>query len=368
MIRVLHVVSSLGTGSGVASVLMSYYRAIDKNKVQFDFLAFKKREGTFEKEITSLGGHVYYCSKPSISNKFRKEMNTFFKDKENEYQILHCHPIYSAGIFAPYAKKHGISTIISHSHTTKLSDNKLSALRNATLLSLLGKRATHYMACSEEAKKIFYWKDKEDIFLLKNAVNIDKFKFSLSERERIRNELGIKDNETVIGHIGRFTAQKNHNFLIDVFKEYLNLNPSSKLLLLGDGDLFDKMKQKVEQLEITDKVLFIGRKDNVSPYLCAMDKFILPSIFEGLGIVLVEAQLNGLCCLTSSDVPVEADITGNVIFKELEKGIKYWAQSLAELKVLENRDDFQLLNEDLDISKASKTLEEYYMRIIGRGD
>lgn len=361
MIRVLHVVSSLGTGSGVASFIMSYYREIDREKIQFDFLSFKKRDGSFEKEILELGGGVYYCSKPSLSLAFRHEMNHFFNAHKNEYQIMHCHPIYAAGIFSPYAKKSGIKRIISHSHTTKYSENKKSALRNFFLLSLIGRRATDFVACSEDAKRIFYWKKKEDVTLIKNAVNIEKFRFSKKERDEIRMKLGIDQDEIVIGHIGRFTTAKNHIFLLQVFKNFLDNHQNAKLLLLGDGDLYEQMVQQANELKIVDRVIFAGRKENVVPYLSAMDIFIFPSNFEGLGIVLVEAQLNGLPCLASTKVPREADITGNVLFESLKSEYRTWVNDI-ELLITKkfDRSHIEMIDETMDISYAVKILENYY--------
>lgn len=364
MIRILHVVSSIGNGSGVASVIMSYYRAIDRDKIQFDFLSFKKKDQSFEDEIKKLGGNVYYCSKPSFSKKFKNEMTDFFEEHKNEYQIMHCHPIFAPAIFGTYARKYGITKIIAHSHTTKFSDNKLSAIRNFIILSLFGHRATHYVACSEDAKRIFYWKNKNDIHLLKNGVDMDKFKFSLSNRLEIRNHLNIDESETVIGHIGRFTAQKNHKFILGTFNEYLKHNPNSKLLLLGDGDLLNKIVEETSKLGIDNNVIFVGRKANVNDYLSAMDLFLFPSTFEGLGIVLVEAQLNGLSCLASTNVPKEADITGKVRFEKLKKGYKYWSTILNEIEInLENRNNVPLKNNNLDIKVCAKSLEEYYKQL-----
>lgn len=361
MIRVLHVVSSIGNGSGVASVIMSYYRAINRDEIQFDFLSFKKKEQSFEDEIKKLGGNVYYCSKPSFSKKFHNEMKDFFKEHSNEYQIMHCHPIFAPAIFGLYAKKYGIKNIIAHSHTTKFSDNKLSAIRNMLILSLFGRGATHYMACSEDAKKIFYWKNKKDIYLLKNGVDMDKFKFSLSARSKIRNHLNVNENETVIGHIGRFTASKNHKFILNTFKKYKKNNPDSKLLLLGDGDMFEQIVDEASKLELNDSIIFTGRQDNVAEYLSAMDLFIFPSTFEGLGIVLIEAQLNGLPCLTSTNVPKEADITGNVRYENLKSGVEHWNQVLTNMQInLEDRNNVILINNDYDIKKCSKSLENYY--------
>lgn len=365
MIRILHVVSSLGTGSGMMSVIMSYYRTIDKQQIQFDFLSFRDTEENFEDEIKKLGGNVFHCSKPSFSNSFRSEMTKFFNEHMNEYQIMHCHPIHAGAIFAPYAKKYGIQHIISHSHSTKYSANKIGAIRNFLIVSLFGKRATDYIACSKKAMKLFYWKKETDIFLLNNAIDTEKFKFSDEKRKIIRKDLNIKEDEVVIGHIGRFAPEKNHIFLLNVFKEYYKLNNKSKLLLVGDGSLFNEIQKLAIDEQLEENILFVGRKNNVSDYLSAMDFFVLPSLFEGLPIALVEAQVSGIRSFVSKTVTDEVEFTNLLTFVDLDEGYESWARRIANTHYLPTeRRQYDVDYGDFDIYQSTKKLENYYIKLL----
>ncbi len=358
MIRVLHVVSSLGVGSGIMSCLMNYYRFIDREKVQFDFLSFRKTDNTYEDEILRLGGRIYRCSKPSPIGGFLKEIDAFFAEHEDQYRIVHCHPIYCTAFFAVPAKRHGVKHIIQHSHTTKLSDNPLSALRNWVVNALFGRLATDYAACSEEAKALFWWKKAEDVKLMPNAIDYERFRFSRESRNRIRKELGIGDGELVLGHVGRFSPEKNHGFLLKVFEAVFAKYPQTKLLLVGDGATMDQVQQKANDLSCGKNVIFVGRHGRIEDYYCAMDVFLLPSRFEGLGIVLVEAQASGLPCFSSDVVPDAANISESVQFLPLKKGEEYWASKI-ENHVSRDRSSC-LLQGRLDIRTEVMNLVQYY--------
>lgn len=210
--RILHVVSSLGTGSGVMAMLMNYHRHICRERLQFDYLSFRDTTGTYEEEIKALGGRVYHISRPSPGGSFRRQMDAFFREHQGEYDTMHCHPLYAAVIFAPAAKRYGIRRVIQHSHTTRYSDKPLSAARNRLMLALFGRRATDFAACSREAKRIFFWKKPEEVFWLPNAIDLQRFAFSSEARRELRQRYQIPQETTVIGHVGRFSPEKNHLF------------------------------------------------------------------------------------------------------------------------------------------------------------
>lgn len=351
MIRVLHIVSSLGTGSGVMSVLMSYHRNLDRVKFQFDYLCFRETEQTFEQEIGDLGGRVYHFPSPKPGRAFQSQAEAFFR-QHREYEIVHCHPIYGAFFFGKAARKQGVPHVIQHSHTTRYSDKPISALRNWALLSLFPRRATDFTACSAEARAIFWWKKPEKVFIMENALDTEKFTFSDARRAQIRDQYGIGEKTLVLGHIGRFSPEKNHMFLLSILKKV----PEAVLLLVGDGPRMEQVKEASRHRGLEDRVIFAGRQRDVAGYLSAMDVFFLPSTFEGLGIVLLEAQCNGLPCLASSRVPPETDVSGNVCYLPLEDGTAPWAEALPGLHRAS-------ADERLDryrIGPAARTLEAYY--------
>ncbi len=361
MIRVLHVVSSLGVGSGIMSCLMNYYRFIDKTQVQFDFLFFRSTENTYQQEIHALGGRTYPCSKPALTGKFPREVDEFFTKHGGEYPIVHCHPIYCTAFFAAPAKRHGVKHVIQHSHTTKFSDKPLSALRNWVVNTACGHLATDHAACSEKAKALFWWKDSADIKLMPNAIDYDCFRFSQETRDRVRKELGLEEGDLVLGHVGRFSPQKNHGFLLKVFDAFYEKNPRAKLLLVGDGSTMPQVQQQAKELPCGENVLFLGRHGKVQDFYCAMDLFLLPSLFEGLAVVLVEAQASGLPCYVADTVTDEADMSGNVQFLPLSKGEAYWASQL-ETQVSRDRNAVRL-DRLFNIRIAAGELLRYYQSL-----
>lgn len=356
MIRILHIVSSLGNGSGVMSVLMNYHRNIDRSRIQFDYLSFKETKETYENEIKVLGGKVYHISSPSITYKYQKEIRKFFENHKEEYQIIHCHPIFASVIFGKTAKKYGVKHVIQHSHTSSYGHNKLSAFRNYFIV-ILGKNVvTDYAACSEKAKALFFWEKTEKIFLMRNALQIEKYKFSQEKRDKIRKELNIEGN-IVVGHVGRFSQEKNHIFLLDVFDAFKKNTDHSKLLLVGDGSEFESIKMKVKKMQLQEDVLFVGRQTEISAYMSAMDVFIFPSKFEGLGMVLLEAQINGLPCLASDCVPPEVTISDLVKYKSLNESAEEWAEDIKKVGFGERNMAYV---EMYDINYAAEEVMQYY--------
>ncbi|MBS6627673.1 MAG: glycosyltransferase family 1 protein [Clostridiales bacterium] len=365
MIRILHIVSSLGTGSGVMSVLMSYHRCIDRSQIQFDYLSFRPTEQTYEEEIKTLGGRVYHFCRPSFSRSFREKADAFFKEHGQEYPIVHCHPIYASALFGPSARRGGVAHVVQHSHTTKLSENPLSALRNFAVLLLFGRRATDLAACSEAAKRIFFWADPKKVYLMRNAIDAKKFRFSPQARTRIRAMLSIADDAPVLIHIGRFSKEKNHPFLLQLFQEVHSKKPDARLILVGDGEEMGHVRALTEKAGLTGAVIFAGRQACVADYLSAADCFVLPSLFEGLGIVLVEAQANGLPCYASENVPKEAAATALVTFLPLKNGPLYWSDKILNSLPPELSERMQTeIADRFAIDAAAADLTAYYLNLL----
>lgn len=362
-LRILHFVSSLSVNSGVMAVIMNYYRHIDRDKIQFDFLFFKDSPAntTYIDEIESLGGRAYLIEQPTHIFYYIRMLNKFFEEHKNEYAILHIHEVYLTFLLAPIAHAHGLK-VITHCHSTKFSDKPLNAVRNRLACIGINKHADLRLACSNAAGIALYGK-KADFTVINNAIDLDKFAFNSTKRTRLRNELGLED-KVVIGHVGRFNEQKNHRFLIEIFYELQKTMPEAVLLLVGEGPLMESVKKQVRSLGLEDKVVFLGRRTDVSDLYNVMDIFILPSLFEGLPVVVVEAQANGLPCLLSEAITREVAID-NVIFVSLSSSPSDWNDNALRLLTYKRgaADLTKLRISGFNITVESQKLEHMYSNV-----
>lgn len=360
-IRILHFVSSLSKSSGVMSVIMNYYRYIDRDNVQFDFMFFKDIDNTYEEEIRNYGGRVYYISKPSLNKAFKQDLSKILK--KDKYIALHIHEVYLTFLLAPIANKNGISNIITHSHTTMYSDKFISAVRNRLLCLGLKKQANHYFACSKAAGEFLYGRkslNDDNVVVVNNAVDCQKFRFNQSVRDSTRRNLGLQ-NHIVIGHVGRFNEQKNHMFLIEIFATLKKKENKAKLILVGEGPLFEQVKERINQLNISKDVILLGKRNDVPDLLQAMDVFLLPSLFEGLPVVGVEAQVSGLPIVMSDNITEEIGLL-NYKFISLNETAESWANKTLEMTINIDRDNAAdtLISYGFDISIEAKKLEKIY--------
>ena len=332
-IRVLHFVSTLSRGSGVMSVIMNYYRHIDRDKVQFDFLHFIACEDSYMDEIRELGGKIYCIDKPGSSFQSIKQLNSFFRLHAGEYTWLHNHEVYLTFLLRPIAKRYGLEKFIVHCHATKYSDKTLNAVRNRILCLPIRFMKVERFACSEAAGKFLYGEKMlkaGNVFIMHNAIDCEKFRFRPEVRERLRKEMGL-DGKFVIGHVGRFERQKNHEFLIEVFAEVKKSIPQAVLLLIGDGSLKERIKSSVVEADLKTSVIFLRQRSDVNEMLHVMDVFVLPSYYEGLPVSCIEAQANGLPCVISGTITKEVCINENVTVCNLEKSPCVWSESLRHL-------------------------------------
>ena len=344
-------------GGGVESVVMNYYRHIDKNKIQFDFICDNDSTNIPYDEIEKLGGRVILVPPYQKVFEYQKELVKIFK--ENNYKIVHSH-INTLSVFPlRAAKKAGVPIRIAHSHsTTNKKEWKKNLLKQA-LRPFSKVYATDYMCCSELAGRWLFGDkeyDKGNVYLLNNAIDLDKFKYDEKIRKEKRKELNIKDDTLVIGHVGRFVEQKNHRFLIDIFNEVHKQNNNSLLILVGQGPLMEEIKRKVKNLGLEDCVKFLGQRTDVNELYNAMDLFLFPSLYEGLGMVLIEAQANGLPCIASTEIPEIADISNNVQFYNLNDSIDTWLKNY-EVKRFKYSGKYGSYN----IKTEAKKLEKYYL-------
>ena len=360
-IRVLQVLGGLEAG-GAESFVMNLYRAIDKEKVQFDFVKHIEHKGVFEDEITQMGGKIYRCPKYTGKNHFAycKWWDSFFKEHP-EYHVIHSHVRSTASIYLEIAKKNGLVTI-AHSHSTS-NGSGISAIVKDMLQLPIRHTADYLFACSDKAGKWLYGEKatkQSNYRMIPNGVDLKRFAFCEKKRQQMRQELGIAEDTFVLGHIGRITIPKNHQFLVELFAEYHKENSNSRLLLVGDGELFETVQQQCTQLGISDVVIMVGSKTNTEDYYQAMDVFVFPSLWEGLGIVAIEAQANGLTCLVSENVPGEAILTENTKVLSIQsKG--EWLDELKKVSVGERMQTKNNSIQQYDICTIADRLQQFYL-------
>lgn len=342
---------------GVETFLMNYYRNIDRKKIQFDFVSIYDKL-CFENEIKHLGGKVYnIVSEKKNPIKYYKDLKKIIK--ENNYNIVHIEMLSCANILPILAAKRAkVKHIIVHSHNSNTPSGLLRKLMNTINKPFL-KLATDYWACSKLAGHWMFG-EKNDFVVIPNAIDINKFCFNLDNRKKIRDNLKI-NNKIVIGHIGRFCYQKNHDFLIKIFKKFNDKNKNSVLLLIGKGELENKIKKAVTDLNLNDSVIFLGNTDVVEKYLSAMDIFVLPSRFEGLPVTGIEAQVNGLECLFSNKITNEVNFTNNVKFLPIDD-INLWVKALNNTNLnLKRRNNID--SKSFDIRVNAKLIENKYLKM-----
>ncbi len=349
-------------GGGVESVVMNYYRHIDKNKVQFDFICDNDSTCIPKEEIEKLGGKVILIPQYQKIFKYHKELKRVLK--EGKYKIVHSH-INALSVFSLWAAKSAkVPVRIAHSHSTSNKKEWKKTLLKSALRPFSKVFATDYFCCSELAGRWLFGNktyDQGKVYLLNNAIDVDKFKYDENIRKEKRNELKIKDNQFVIGHIGRFVKQKNHDFLIDIFNEIYKQNKDTILLLAGEGPLKEEIENKVKKLGLEKNVMFLGQRNDANELYQAMDVFLFPSLYEGLGMVLIEAQCSNLLCVASTEVPSIAKITNDVFFISLNQTAKVWADEIMLYKKTERNDSTKMVSSSgYNINKEIKKLEEEY--------
>ena len=357
-------------GGGVEAVTINYYRNIDKNKVQLDFICDEDSTNIPYEEIERMGGKVIIIPSYSKPFKYHKELKRVLK--EGNYKIIHSN-INTLSVFSLFAAKcAGVPVRIAHSHSTTNKKEKKKNLMKQILRPFSKVFATDYMCCSELAGRWLFGNkeyDKGNVYLLNNAIDLDKFKYNESLRKKKRKELGIKDDALVIGHIGRFVAQKNHDYLIDIFNEIHKKNNNSILLLAGQGLLMEDIKNKVKELNLDDNVKFLGQRNDANELYQAFDVFLLPSLYEGLPVVGVEAQAAGLLCYLSDDMTKETKVLDITKFMSLNNTPEEWANNiLDDVKKYKRIDTSkEMTAKNFNIKEEAKKLEEYYLNLYNNG-
>lgn len=363
-IRILQVIGKMDR-AGAETMIMNLYRTIDRSKIQFDFMVHSSEKGDYDEEILALGGIIYHVPYFNGANYFEytQKWKEFFRS-HSEHKIVHGHIGSSAAIYLKIAKKFGKYTI-AHSHA--LNSTIFSERIKYGIISYPTRYiADYFLACSLLAGKDRFGEKviKGDYFsVLKNAIQSDKFSYSEEIKQRKLQELGL-EGKFVIGHIGRLSLQKNHNFLIDIFKEVSQRESNAVLILIGVGPLENELKKKVLNLHLQEKVIFLGLRDDISELLQAMDVFVFPSLWEGLGVAVVEAQATGIPCVISDVIPEEVDINANLVqMLSLDKPASAWADKISEAKI-SNRHSKQLevVESGYDIMSTANWLQDFYLK------
>lgn len=366
-IRILQVGMSPYYG-GTEAFIMEQYRYIDKSKVQFDFLNVFSENIACMDEIKALGGRIFKLdmTRHNGINAYHENLNNFFKKNHQEFDGIHCNcqSLINTDLLK-YAKKYHIPIRIVHAHNAGYGQEPTLLQKAIILMNKLSVKnyATHFFACSTLAAEWMFPKNTKAT-VIHDAIDTKKFCYSEKTRNEKRKDLKTTDDTLVLLFVGRLDPQKNPLFLIEIFENVVRKNENSLLLIAGDGYMREEIKSLIYEKGLDNKVRLLGNRRDVNELMQAADAFLLPSRFEGLGIVLIEAQAAGLPCFTSKDVvPNEVNITNNVHFISLKDSPSNWADCLlSNATPLQKRQDTSLVISEggYSIEDSVRALERVY--------
>ena len=366
MTRVLQILSSLKEGGGVQTMLRNYYSYMDLSSLQTDFVVCGEEIGGMEEWFRGIGSEIYHIpprAKDPVGNlaKLKKII------KNGQYDVVHCHQDYHGAAAIAMAKRYGVKKRIIQSHQAFPPENGLQKLRRQRSVPSLLRNATVFAACGRLAGEWLYGRELMEsgrVLVLHNAISIQRYAFSQENRERLRGEMGLSPDDLVLGHIGRFSRPKNHALAVSIFAEFYQNHKNAVLLLAGDGELRPDVEKQVKVLGLESRVHFLGIRQDVPELLSVMDLFLLPSRWEGLGIVAMEAQANGLPVVCSSSVPQEVKLADNLFFADEDSydSTVSWCR-LLERALAAGIGDYRASVErgGYDICREAKKLEELYL-------
>jgi glycosyltransferase EpsF len=355
-LRVLHIVGGVMDVGGIEMFLMNYYRHIDRDVIQFDFCIVEEGNGHFDHEIRSLGGELHNLpSKKRHPIKHLKGLLHVLKKYRNN--PVHMHLDGMNGLYGLIAFLNNNKIRISHSHNTNhLTNSPIKRFIHDSFRLINRLVNNHFAACSNDASLWLHGKKTANrAFIILNAIETDRFLFNQEARTTYREKYNIK-NEIVIGHIGRLHYQKNHNFMLKLAKGLLDKKIDFKMIFVGTGELIDSLKVKIKSYNLNNNVILVGKTAIPEAYYNMFDIFILPSIFEGLGISLVEAQANGLPCIISDNIPQEAILNNNITILSIDDS-SLWVESTLKIELTRFKD----VSDSYDIKNAIIKITEYYL-------
>ncbi len=359
-IRILQIVTIMNRG-GLETMLMNYYRNIDRNKIQFDFIVHRSEKGAYDDEILSLGGNIYHFSPISFKNliRYQKDLSTFLRNNP-QYKIVHSHLDSLSALPLAIAKRAGVPVRIAHSHNASFDKNLKAKIRNSAK-GLIKYTATDMIGCSNEAANFMFGKNAKGYKVINNAIDVEKFRYNPKKRAEVRDSLKISKNCLVIGHVGRFDYQKNHEFLIEIFNEIYRKNKNSVLLLVGNGNGMADIEYRVKELGLKNAVRFLGSRSDIPDLMQAMDVFVMPSRFEGLPVVSIEAQASGLRTYFSDVVTHDVAVTKDCHFISLDYKAAYWANQVLQSPLTPREDTkSRIIDMGFDVVSEVGNLANYY--------
>lgn len=375
-IRILRIVAVMNRG-GIETQIMNMYRKLDKSKFQFDFLVTRNEIGVFDEEIRKMGGRIYRVK--SIRDvgliQFIKSIDNFFKEHK-EYKIVHSHMNTWSGLFLGIAKWNGVKIRIAQSHSAQQGHKKntlkekFESLFKKTMRFFIKYNATHFWAVGQAAGEWLYGKKvaSTKMEIIPNAKDLEAYKFNAKVREQLREELKVHNDSFIIGHVGSFSPVKNHSFIIDIFTEVLKKKKNAYLCLVGDGPLRNEIEDRIIESGLKNNVLLLGLRDDVNKLMSMFDVLVLPSLFEGIPNVIIEAQAAGLSCLVSKNVTDEIDMkVGLVDFLSISDQ-DFWISSITnKIDKTERISAYkELENEGYDLKSLIAWTEEFYHEVNAR--
>ena len=363
MIKVLQIVQTLNVCGGIENFIMNYYRNIDRDKVQFDYLIHEINEENFKDEVESLGGNVYLLPPFSLRNlKYILQYLRRFYLEHGEYDIIHCHMANAAPFHFYFANRNSKPIRIEHSHQPAGADKITHKIRNKILLKIADAMADVRMASSMESGRFLF--GNKDFTVIHNAVDVERMQKSNTYRSDFRKRTDL-DRKFVIGHIGRFAPVKNHKFILQVFKRLRCIKADAVLFLIGDGEKRKEIIKCVKDADLENSVIFVDSCREIEKYYSLFDVFIFPSLFEGFGLVAVEAQYAGVPVIASKNrVPEDVAISNYIHFLPLDSGYECWVEKILEISM--EKKTLVIRKDDYDIKKQAKTLENIYLELAGK--
>lgn len=362
-VRILQVVTSLNPG-GIENYLMNLYRHVDRSVLQFDFLVHRNEPGLYEREVEDLGGRIYRVSRANPFNpNYYTALNTFFST--HAYDVVHANLDCMSGFVLAAAKRHGVKTRIAHSHSSS-QDKDIKYPIKMICKRIIPKYATDLFACGAQAGEWMF--NGADYTIKPNAIDLDKFDYSEAARRSIRAELGVPQDAFVIGHVGRFNKVKNQGFLLEVERAICARLDNVFLVYVGDGDQRCEVQAMAVDMGISDKVRFSGVRNDVCDCMSAFDVFALPSLYEGLPLVLVEAQTSGLPCLITNTIPSDCDLTS--LIRRLPLQYRSWVKEIISLESgveFERKSNVsELASRGFEVSVTAENMQRFYLDRAGR--
>lgn len=363
-IRILMLFTIMNRG-GAETMVMNYYRNIDRTKVQFDFMVHREERGAYDDEIEALGGRIYRMMPlhPFTFGKYQKQIVKFFNEHP-DYKIIHGHCSESGYFVYKEASKRGIPVIIAHAHSTKALFD-LKWFFRTYFKHAMRKYVTQIFTCGEESAIWLAGKKLgKKAILQRNAIDTQRYLYSPTTAQKVRESLQISDDTLVIGHVGSFWKIKNQTFLVDIFQKLHQEEPNSKLLLIGEGELKTAIMQKAANMNLQGSVSFLGSRNDVPDLLKAIDVFVFPSLGEGLSVAMLEAQCAGLPCIVSNTIPKEVEMTDLITYLPLNNQPEMWCKYI--LKAYQKSNDRNqypavLTEKGYDIKRNAEWLQNYYI-------